>query len=167
MLPAQSLVVDGVVTALYLDGRPREGGLAAALAGRGEAALAYYLTDLLFLNGHDLAETPLARRKELLGALVARVKPPGVIRLSERRRGFLPRGLPPGPSRHGLTSRRRVVAAQAWRGRRRDVCRGVRSSRRGQGAAAQLGAGPDVSMIVQSAGVVTSDPVCAHQSCGG
>jgi bifunctional non-homologous end joining protein LigD len=87
LLPAQSVVVDGVVTALYPDGRPRAAGLADALAGRGDAALAYYLTDLLFLDGHDVSETPLARRKALLAELIARVKPPGVIRLSEHLEG--------------------------------------------------------------------------------
>jgi bifunctional non-homologous end joining protein LigD len=87
LLPAQGVVVDGVVTALYPDGRPRARGLGDALAGRGEAALAYYLTDLLFLDGHDLAETPLVRRKALLAELIARVKPPGVIRLSEHFEG--------------------------------------------------------------------------------
>jgi bifunctional non-homologous end joining protein LigD len=83
LLPAQSLLVDGVVTALYPDGRPRAEDLAAALAGEGPAALAYYLTDLLFLDGHDLGETPLARRKAVLAELIARVRPPGVIRLSQ------------------------------------------------------------------------------------
>jgi bifunctional non-homologous end joining protein LigD len=83
LLPAQSLVVDGVVTALYPDGRPRARGLAEALAGEGPATLAYYVTDLLYLDGHDLGETPLARRKALLAALVERVRPPGVIRLSQ------------------------------------------------------------------------------------
>jgi bifunctional non-homologous end joining protein LigD len=83
LLPAQSVVVDGVATALYPDGRPRARGLADALAGRGEAALAYYLTDLLYLDGQDLADTPLVRRKALLAELVARVRPPGVLRLSE------------------------------------------------------------------------------------
>jgi len=83
LLPAQSVVVDGVVTALRADGHPRAQGLAEALAGEGPATLAYYLTDLLFLDGHDLGETPLARRKALLAELVARVRPPGVLRLSQ------------------------------------------------------------------------------------
>jgi bifunctional non-homologous end joining protein LigD len=87
LLPAQSLVVDGVVTALYPDGRSRARGLAATLAGEGPAMLAYYLTDVLFLDGHDLGETPLARRKALLAALIARVRPPGVLRLSEHVEG--------------------------------------------------------------------------------
>ena len=83
LLPAQSLVVDGVVTALHPDGRPRAEGLADALAGQGPAALAYYLTDLTFLDGHELGGVPLERRKALLAELVARVRPPGVLRLSE------------------------------------------------------------------------------------
>jgi bifunctional non-homologous end joining protein LigD len=86
LLPAQSLIVDGVVTALHPDGRPRTRGLAEALAGKtpaGAPVLAYYLTDLLFLDGHDLSETPLERRKGLLTQLVARIRPPGVLRVSE------------------------------------------------------------------------------------
>ncbi len=118
LLPAQSVIVDGVVTALYPDGRPRARGLAAALAGEGPAALAYYLTDLLFLDGHDLGETPLARRKTLLAELVARVRPPGVLRLSQHFEGdgvaFYREacrvGLP------GIVSRRADAPAPAPRG---------------------------------------------------
>jgi bifunctional non-homologous end joining protein LigD len=87
LLPAQDLVVDGVVTALFPDGRPRANGLAAALEGEGDGVLTYYLTDLLFLDGHDLTATPLARRKALLGQLLARVHPPGPLRLSEHLAG--------------------------------------------------------------------------------
>jgi bifunctional non-homologous end joining protein LigD len=83
LLPAQNLIVDGVATALYPDGRPRARGLAEALAGEGPATLAYYLTDLLYLDGTDLSATPLERRKALLVDLVARVRPPGVLRVSE------------------------------------------------------------------------------------
>jgi bifunctional non-homologous end joining protein LigD len=90
LLPAQSLTVDGVVTALYPDGRPRTEGLARVLAGEGEEGgptLAYYLTDLLYLDGHDLGATPLVRRKALLAELVSRVRPPGVLRLSQHVEG--------------------------------------------------------------------------------
>jgi bifunctional non-homologous end joining protein LigD len=87
LLPAQNLIVDGVVTALHPDGRPRARGLSEALAGEGPAALAYYLTDLLFLEGRDLGQTPLGRRKALLAELVARVRPPGILRLSEHFEG--------------------------------------------------------------------------------
>jgi len=83
LLPAQSVIVDGVVTALHPDGRPRAQGLAQALDGEGQAALAYYLTDVTFLDGHDLGDVTLERRKALLAQLVARVQPPGVLRLSQ------------------------------------------------------------------------------------
>src|SRR4029078_5252184 len=58
LLPAQNLIVDGVATALYPDGRSRARGLGEALAGEGPATLAYYLTDLLYLDGTDLSATP-------------------------------------------------------------------------------------------------------------
>ncbi|HVZ73520.1 MAG TPA: DNA polymerase ligase N-terminal domain-containing protein [Polyangia bacterium] len=83
LLPAQDLVVEAVATALHRDGHPDASALHDALVGAGEAPLAVYLTDVLFLDGHDLAKTPLARRKELLAALVARVVPPGPLRVSE------------------------------------------------------------------------------------
>ena len=133
LLPAQSVLVDGVVTALYPDGRPRAQGLAETLAGApgalrggssapkaedGAPALAYYLNDLLFLDGHDLGATPLGRRKALLAELIARVRPPGIIRLSEHFEGdgagFFREacrvGLP------GILSRRSDAPAPAPRG---------------------------------------------------
>jgi bifunctional non-homologous end joining protein LigD len=83
MLPADALVVDGTVTALYPDGRSRKAGLDDALDGEGEAVLAYYLDDLLYLDGHDLTAVPLERRKALLASLVRRVSPPGPLRYAE------------------------------------------------------------------------------------
>jgi bifunctional non-homologous end joining protein LigD len=83
LLPAQSLIVDGVATALHPDGRPNGRDLAKALAGEGPGALTFYLTDLTFLDGADLGETPLEKRKALLAQLVARVRPAGILRLSE------------------------------------------------------------------------------------
>jgi bifunctional non-homologous end joining protein LigD len=83
MLPADGLVVDGTVTALYPDGRSRKEGLDDALDGEGDAVLAYYLDDLLYLDGHDLTAVPLERRKALLASLVRRVSPPGALRYAE------------------------------------------------------------------------------------
>jgi len=73
LLPAQGLVVDGVLTAVRGDGHADPDALAGTLAGRGTATLAYYLFDLPYLDGHDLRAVPLVRRKELLGRLIARV----------------------------------------------------------------------------------------------
>jgi bifunctional non-homologous end joining protein LigD len=73
LLPAQGLIVDGVLTAVRADGHADPAALAGALAGRGKAALAYYLFDLPYLDGHDLRAVPLLGRKELLARLIARV----------------------------------------------------------------------------------------------
>ena len=73
LLPAQSLIVDGVLTAVRADGHADPEALAGALAGRGKAVLAYYLFDVAYLDGRDLRAVPLAQRKQLLSRLVARV----------------------------------------------------------------------------------------------
>jgi bifunctional non-homologous end joining protein LigD len=56
MLPAETLLVDGVVAPLT------EGG----------EKLGYFLFDLPYLDGHDLSQVPLERRKALLEELVRR-----------------------------------------------------------------------------------------------
>ena len=66
MLPAETLIVDGVVAPLT------EGG----------EQLGYFLFDLPYLDGHDLTRVPLERRKELLEELVRRAGQ-GAIRYVE------------------------------------------------------------------------------------
>ncbi|HXU03152.1 MAG TPA: non-homologous end-joining DNA ligase [Polyangia bacterium] len=56
MLPAETLMVDGVVAPL----------------GPGSDKLAYFLNDLMYLDGQDLTRVPLERRKALLEELVRR-----------------------------------------------------------------------------------------------
>jgi bifunctional non-homologous end joining protein LigD len=56
MLPAETLMVDGVVAPLTADGDK----------------LGYFLFDLPYLDGHDLSRVPLERRKALLEELVRR-----------------------------------------------------------------------------------------------
>lgn len=73
LLPAQGLIVDGVLTAVRADGHPDADALPAALAGRGKAALAYFLFDLAYLDGYDLRQVPLSRRKQLLASLCGHV----------------------------------------------------------------------------------------------
>ena len=73
LLPAKTLIVDGVLTALRADGHPDPAGLSSALSGRGKATLAYFLFDLPYFDGNDLRAVPLSRRKELLANLLARV----------------------------------------------------------------------------------------------
>jgi bifunctional non-homologous end joining protein LigD len=62
MLPAETLMVDGVVAPLT------EGG----------DKLGYFLFDLPYLDGHDLTRVPLERRKALLEELVRRAGQPSI-----------------------------------------------------------------------------------------
>jgi bifunctional non-homologous end joining protein LigD len=73
LLPAATLLVDGVLTAVAPDGHADPKALARTLAGEGSAILTYYLFDLPYLDGHDLRGVPLARRKALLEALIRQV----------------------------------------------------------------------------------------------
>ena len=73
LLPAATLLVDGVLTAVAPDGHADPKALARTLAGEGPAVLTYYLFDLPYLDGHDLRGVPLARRKALLDALIRQV----------------------------------------------------------------------------------------------
>jgi bifunctional non-homologous end joining protein LigD len=70
MLPAETLLVDGVVAPLT------EGG----------DKLGYFLFDLPYLDGHDLSRVPLERRKALLEELVRRAGQ-GSLRYVEHIRG--------------------------------------------------------------------------------
>jgi bifunctional non-homologous end joining protein LigD len=62
MLPAETLMVDGIVAPLT------EGG----------EKLGYFLFDLSYLDGHDLSRVPLERRKALLEELVRRAAQPSL-----------------------------------------------------------------------------------------
>lgn len=88
-LPFESLVLDGEVVVLGVEGRPSFGRLArrARLSREADIVAAatrdpatYFVFDLLELDGHDLRPLPLETRKELL----ARVVPArGPVRYSE------------------------------------------------------------------------------------
>ena len=76
----QTLVVDGVVTALHPTARRARAPRRGARGRRARATLAYYLTDLLFLDGHDLARDA-ARAPQGAARRARRARaPPGVLR---------------------------------------------------------------------------------------
>ncbi|MEW5974362.1 MAG: DNA ligase D [Acidobacteriota bacterium] len=62
-------VLDGEVVAIDDSGKPSFQLLQGFRKG-GKARLAYYVFDLLYLDGHDLRKLPLRRRKEILEALL-------------------------------------------------------------------------------------------------
>jgi DNA ligase D-like protein (predicted polymerase) len=64
MLPASSVIVDGVVAPI----------------GEGSAPDGYFVDDVAYLDGFDLRATPLERRKALLAELVRRIPERGPVR---------------------------------------------------------------------------------------
>ncbi|HSH12277.1 MAG TPA: non-homologous end-joining DNA ligase, partial [Desulfurivibrionaceae bacterium] len=87
-LPVQQAIVDGEIVVLRPDGTSDFQALQEFLSDGRAARPLYYLFDLLYCNGYDLTQSPLLERKELLQALLARIKPAsGTIRFSDHIRG--------------------------------------------------------------------------------
>ncbi len=68
-LPVQSAILDGEVVVLLPNGSTSFQALQASL-GKGGGALVFFAFDLLYLNGFDLRDSPLAPRKEALAAIL-------------------------------------------------------------------------------------------------
>lgn len=83
-LPVERAVLDGEVAAVLPDGRTSFQGLQLA---RTAGNIAYFVFDLLAVDGDDLTALPLEARKARLAKLVARRGPPGVIRYSDHVEG--------------------------------------------------------------------------------
>jgi bifunctional non-homologous end joining protein LigD len=67
-------VLDGEVVALDDEGKSRFEWLINPEGPRGnKGQLAYYVFDLLYLDGHDLRTVPLVRRKALLKKILTRI----------------------------------------------------------------------------------------------
>ncbi len=79
MLPARTLIVDGVLTAMTPDGYSDATALAAALGGKKNATLTYFAFDLPYLDGFDLTRVPLEQRKTLLAKLIRASSEPGAL----------------------------------------------------------------------------------------
>ncbi|HET8644306.1 MAG TPA: DNA polymerase ligase N-terminal domain-containing protein, partial [Vicinamibacteria bacterium] len=89
-LPARQALVDGEVAVLQPDGTTSFQAL-QNLASAGDGQLAYFVFDLLHLDGYDLTRSPLESRKEVLRALVEAAKDTsGTLRYSEHVAGSGP-----------------------------------------------------------------------------
>ncbi|RJQ56310.1 MAG: DNA ligase D [Actinobacteria bacterium] len=82
-LPAKEAMIDGEVVALEPDGRSSFGLLQDALSKGDEKSLFYFCFDLLYLDGYDLTDAPLARRKEALRRLLGTLAEPGRLRYTD------------------------------------------------------------------------------------
>jgi bifunctional non-homologous end joining protein LigD len=89
LLKAKSAVLDGEIVALDGNGRSsfslmqqrtgmRSGG--RRLAGNSNIAIAYYVFDLLYLDGYDLRRVELEDRKQILQQIIS---PNGLVRYSD------------------------------------------------------------------------------------
>jgi ATP-dependent DNA ligase len=81
----QEAYLDGELCAVRPDGTTSFADLQAATDSRSTQDLAYFVFDLLFLNGKDLMAAPLLERKERLQALVE--KAPKSIQYSDHHTG--------------------------------------------------------------------------------
>lgn len=86
--PAAALAVreaflDGEVVVLQKDGSSSFQRLQEALSAGDGARLVYYVFDLLYLDGYDLKNVPLLRRKELLAELLKHGGKSGRLRFSD------------------------------------------------------------------------------------
>ncbi|MDQ6703052.1 MAG: DNA ligase D, partial [Pseudomonadota bacterium] len=81
-LPIETAVFDGEAVVEDLQGIADFAALQAALkAGRNET-IAFYVFDLLYLNGHDVKPLPLLQRKEILEQVISAAPPGGPLRYS-------------------------------------------------------------------------------------
>lgn len=71
-LPVTTAWLDGEIVMPGPDGMPDFQALQSAFDGGSTAAIRYYLFDLPYLNGYDLARVPLRERRRLLEHILAR-----------------------------------------------------------------------------------------------
>jgi bifunctional non-homologous end joining protein LigD len=82
-LSAKTALLDGEVVVLEPSGQSSFAALQAALQEGGRERLIYFAFDLLHLDGHNLRNLSLTRRKEILAGLLKDPDEDAVIRLSE------------------------------------------------------------------------------------
>ncbi|MBI3704649.1 MAG: DNA ligase D [Rhizobiales bacterium] len=82
-LAAKTALIDGELVAEGEDGISSFSLLQQALKSGRDSRMAFYLFDLLYLDGDDLRPLPLQTRKAALAKLLARAPEKGVLRLSE------------------------------------------------------------------------------------
>jgi bifunctional non-homologous end joining protein LigD len=82
-LPVESAVLDGEVVVIDEKGGTSFSDLQAAFQEGAKVDLTYFAFDLLHLDGHNLRDLPLLKRKEVLAKLISAVPDDSPIHLSE------------------------------------------------------------------------------------
>lgn len=88
-LPVKQAILDGEVTVVLEDGTTSFQALQNQLRSGHDEALAYFVFDLLHVDGWDITKVPLERRKELLAALLEGMG--SAVRYSDHLEGRGPR----------------------------------------------------------------------------
>jgi len=86
-LPVESALLDGEAVVFGTSGVPDFGALQHAIAKKRTQPVVYMAFDLLYLNGFDLRQAPLVKRKELLKALVSAAPRDIPVRYTDHIRG--------------------------------------------------------------------------------
>ena len=86
-LPVRSALLDGEVVVLLPDGTTSFNALQNALSAAHPVDLAYFVFDLLHLDGYDLTRVALEERKRLLRDLLAASDARATCRYSDHVRG--------------------------------------------------------------------------------
>jgi bifunctional non-homologous end joining protein LigD len=82
-LPVHSALIDGEVAVLDKDGKTSFADLQAAFQEGVRKHLTYFAFDLLHLDGHNLRQFPLERRKAILEGLLSELNDDSILRYSD------------------------------------------------------------------------------------
>ena len=82
-LDVDSAILDGEVVVLDSHGRASFGDLQASFQKKSDRHLLYFAFDVLHLNGHNLRDLPLLRRKKILADVLSKVEPDSPLRMCE------------------------------------------------------------------------------------
>jgi bifunctional non-homologous end joining protein LigD len=118
-LPARAALLDGEVAVVLPNGTTSFQALQNAMGGGDEGELAYFVFDLLHLEGHDLTGATLEDRKRALSALLRAAGDPGTIRFSDHvvGEGEAFHRSACGLGLEGIISKRRDARYEGGRGR--------------------------------------------------
>ena len=117
-LDGHDVILDGEIASIDESGVSDFSALQDDLKTGREDRLAYYVFDLLYLDGQDLTGSPLIERKRALAALLAELPQDGVVKLSEHFEQDGPTLLKHACSLHleGIVSKRADAPYRSGRG---------------------------------------------------
>lgn len=87
VLGVEGAILDGELVVLDEEGRSSFSGLQTAFQRGKQADLVYFAFDILHLNGHNLRQLPLLKRKQILETLLSQSKSDSALRFCEHIEG--------------------------------------------------------------------------------